>query len=92
MKYILLGNISSEWATKHTERTSQGMAKIEELGIKIESINYTQGQFDFVDVVDAPDAEAVLALSLWYASQGYGRIQTMPAFDPKTIERAAEKA
>ena len=92
MKYILLGNISSEWAKKHIERTRQGMAKLEDLGIKIESINYTQGQYDFIDVVDAPDAEAVLALSLWYADQGYGRIQTIPAFDPKTIERAAEKA
>ncbi len=92
MKYVLLGNIASEWATKHIERTRQGMAKIEELGIKMESINYTQGQYDFVDIVDAPDAEAVLTLSLWYANQGYGRIQSLPAFDPKTIEQAADKA
>ncbi len=92
MKYILLGNISPEWATKHIERTKHGMAKMEELEIKMESLNYTQGQYDFVDVVDAPDAEAVLTLSLWYANQGYGRIQTMPAFDPITIEQAAKKA
>ncbi len=92
MKYVLLGNIASEWATKHIERTKHGMAKIEELGIKMESINYTQGQYDFVDIVDAPDAEAVLTLSLWYANQGFGRIQTMSAFEPVTIERAAEKA
>ncbi len=53
---------------------------------------YTQGACDFVTIVDVKDVEAVLGFSLWYAAQGFGRIQTLPAFDNATIERAIGKA
>jgi uncharacterized protein with GYD domain len=92
MKYIFLGNISSEWATRHSERIERAKAKFQDLGIKLETVYYTQGPFDFVDIIDAPNPEAALAFSLWYANQGLGRIQTMPAFDSETLGRAAEKA
>jgi uncharacterized protein with GYD domain len=92
MKYVLLGNLSSEWANKQSERTAKAKAKLDKLGIKIESIHYTQGYYDFVDVVDAPNAEALLAFSVWYAAQGLGRIQSMPAFEPRTFEAAIKEA
>lgn len=56
MKYVLLGNLSPEWASKQSERVGKAKAKLDKLGIKIESIHYTQGYYDFVDVVDAPKA------------------------------------
>src|SRR5438477_10187940 len=92
MKYVLLGNLSPEWASKQSERTSKARAKLDKLGIKIESIHYTQGYYDFVDIVDAPNPEAVLAFSVWYATQGLGRIQSMPAFEPKTFEASINAA
>jgi len=92
MKYVLLGNLSTEWANKQADRIGKAKAKLEKLGIKIESIHYTQGRYDFVDVVDAPNPEAMLAFSVWYSSQGLGRIQTMPAFDAKTFETAIRNA
>ncbi len=92
MKYIMLGTISEQWASKHAERTARAKAKLQQLGIKLESAYYTQGEFDFVDVADAPEPEAALAFSVWYAEKGYGRIQTLPAFDTETMERAAKKA
>ncbi len=92
MKYVLLGTLSPEWAGKHTERTAKARAKLDKLQIKLESIHYTQGYYDFVDIVDAPGPEAVLAFSVWYASQGLGRIQTLPAFDPKSFEAATKLA
>ncbi|XSC44624.1 GYD domain-containing protein [Bradyrhizobium sp. RDT10] len=55
MKYVLLGNLSPEWAGKQSERTGKAKAKLDKLGIKIESIHYTQGYYDFVDIVDAPN-------------------------------------
>ena len=60
MKYVLLGNLSPEWASKQSERIGKAKARLDKLGIKIESIHYTQGYYDFVDVVDAPNPEAVL--------------------------------
>jgi uncharacterized protein with GYD domain len=92
MKYILLGTLGPEWAGKQSERTTKARAKLEKLGIKLESVYYTQGYYDFVDIVDAPNAEAMLAFSVWYAGQGLGRIQSMPAFDTKTFEGAVRQA
>ena len=92
MKYVLLGNMSPEWASKQSERTGKAKAKLDKLGIKIESIHYTQGYYDFVDIVDAPNQGSMLAFSVWYAAQGLGRIQSMPAFDAKTFETAIKDA
>jgi uncharacterized protein with GYD domain len=92
MKYVLLGTLSPEWAGKHADRVSKARAKLDKLGIKIESLHYTQGKFDFVDVVDAPNAEAVLAFSVWYAAEGLGRLQSLPAYDPQSFEAAVKKA
>lgn len=92
MKYVLLGTLNTEWATKQSERTAQARAKAQALGIKIEGIYYTQGEYDFVDVIDAPDAEAALAFSVWYSSRGFGRLRTMPAFDEARFNAAVGKA
>jgi uncharacterized protein with GYD domain len=92
MKYVLLGNLSPEWARKQSDRIGKAKAKLDSLGVKIESIHYTQGYYDFVDIVDAPNPEAMLAFSVWYAAQGLGRIQSMPAFDAKNFEAAIKNA
>ena len=92
MKYVLLGNLSPEYANKQSERVGKAKAKLDKLGIKLESIHYTQGYYDFVDIADAPNPEAVLAFSVWYAANGLGRIQSMPAFEPKTFEAAIKHA
>ena len=95
MKYVLLGNLSPEYASKQSERVKKAKAKLDKLGIKIESIHYTQGYYDIVDIVDivdAPNPEAMLAFSVWYSTQRLGRIQSMPAFDAKSFETAIKNA
>jgi uncharacterized protein with GYD domain len=34
----------------------------------------------------------MLAFSVWYASQGLGRIQSLPAFDADAFEAAVKRA
>ena len=92
MKYVLLGTLSSDWATKHAERVAKARAKLEKLGIRLESVHYTQGPYDFVDVVDAPTAEAMLTFSVWYVAEGLGRLQSLPAFDSPGFEAAVQQA
>jgi uncharacterized protein with GYD domain len=92
MKFVLLGTLSHDWVMKHAERIDKARGKLEKLGIRLESVHYTQGQFDFVDVVDAPNPEAVLAFSVWYAAEGLGRLQSLPAFDLAAFEAAMKKA
>jgi len=92
MKYVMLGLLDAAWAGKHADRVKPAEAKLKQLGIKLESIHYTQGQFDFVDVVDAPDPEAMLSFSVWYGAQGFGRIHSLPAFEPRAFDAAVRKA
>ena len=92
MKYVLLGNLSADWATQQAARTKAAKVKLKALGIKIESVHYTQGYYDFVDVVDAPNPESMLAFSVWYAKQGFGRFQSMPAYDMGAMEKALKSA
>jgi uncharacterized protein with GYD domain len=92
MKYVLMGTLDPEWATQQSERLNKARGKLDKLGIKLESVYYTQGSFDFVDVVDAPSPEAMLAFSVWYANEGFGHIQSMPAFDAPSFEAAIKQA
>ena len=88
MKYILLGTIDSKWLNKQSVRYNKSSEKLKRLGIKLENVFYTQGQYDFVDVVTAPGAESVLTFSIWYADKGFGRIQSLPAFGDKAMKQA----
>ena len=91
MKYVLLGTLSSEWAARQEPRVQSSKEKLEQLGVTLEAVYYTQGRYDFVDIVEAPEPDALLTFSLWYVSQGYGRIESMPAFDVETLAAAADK-
>ena len=91
MKYILLGTIDSKWLNKQSERYTKSSRKLHQLGIKLEQVYYTQGQYDFVDVVDAPGPEAILAFTIWYSNKGFGRIQSLPAFGDKAIRKVISK-
>ncbi len=91
LKHVLLGTLSPEWASRHAVRVHSSNERLEQLGVQLEAVYYTQGRFDFVDIVDAPEPDALLTFSLWYVSQGYGRVESMPAFDVETLAGAAGK-
>jgi len=90
MKYVLLGKLNAEWISKK-KRVDKSREKLDQLGIAIEEIYYTQGNFDFVDIVSCDDPEAVMAFSVWYAAQGFGSITTMPAFGTDQFDNILEK-
>lgn len=92
MKFVLLGSINAQWAGKQAVRTRAARLKARQLGMKIETVLYTQGEYDFIDIAEAPDAQSVLSFSIWYARKGLGRIQTLPAFDEKSFMAAVAKA
>ncbi len=87
MKYVVLGTLD-KGAITTASRVSRAKKKLADLDIKVESILYTQGEYDFVDILDAPNPEAMLAFSVWYANQGYGRIVTMPAYSDADMDAA----
>jgi uncharacterized protein with GYD domain len=79
MRYLFIGKHNPSWTDRPIERRDRSDAMLEKIGIKHEMGTYVQGAFDFVDVVDAPDHEAMLAFSLWYRREGFGTIDSMPA-------------
>ena len=91
MRYILLGKLNKEWITRN-ERFDNSKAKMSDLGIELEAVHYTQGPFDFVDIISTNNAEAALTFSIWYAAQGYGTVMTMPSFTPEEFNKAVANA
>jgi len=54
---------------------------VEELGAKVLHQWATLGEFDFVNVVEAPDTETIARVSVALAARGSTRIETLPALD-----------
>ena len=52
---------------------------VEELGAKVTHQWATLGQFDFVNVVEAPDDKTIARVSVALGARGSAKLQTMPA-------------
>jgi len=90
MRYVLFGKLNKGLVNR-SGRIAASREKLEELGITLESVFYTQGSYDFVDVINAKDPQAALAFSAWYASQGFGEIVSMPAYTTDEYTQALDK-
>ena len=91
MKYVLLGSISPSWIGRQAERLKKSNEKLKQLGIKQVSVLYTQGQYDFIETIEASGPSAVLGFTIWYTKKGYGTIQTLPAFEDIEIRKIIKK-
>ena len=63
---------------------------IAELGCKVLHQWATLGEFDFVNVVQAPDVATVAKVSVALGARGSTRIETLPALDVEDFLRALE--
>ena len=91
MKFVLIGTHSPEWIDKMQERGRHAFAKCQALGIAVLGNYFTQGQFDFVTIIEAPAPEIASAFSIWYMKQGFGRVQTLLAYDAEAFAGVLEK-
>jgi uncharacterized protein with GYD domain len=81
-KFVSLVNLTDQGARNIKEspqRFEAFQAMGEKLGIKIESVYYTQGQYDMVVVLEGSDEAGMVSL-LKLVSLGNARFQTMRAF------------
>lgn len=63
---------------------------VEELGAKVLHQWATLGEFDFVNVVEAPDIATMAKVSVALGSRGSTKIQTLPALDIEEFLRTLE--
>jgi uncharacterized protein with GYD domain len=91
--FILLSTLTQQGVQtlkSNPERLRQVNEDIAELGCKVLHQWATLGEFDFVNVVDAPDVATVAKVSVALAARGSTRIETLPALDVEDFLRALE--
>jgi uncharacterized protein with GYD domain len=60
---------------------------VEELGATVLHQWATLGEFDFVNVVEAPDIETIAKVSVALGARGSTRIETLPALEIEAFLR-----
>jgi len=80
--YIMLSTLTDEGAKTIKERPGrikEVNQEIEALGVKVKAQYAVLGLYDFVNIVEAPDNEAVARVSIELGSRGSVKIQTLAA-------------
>jgi uncharacterized protein with GYD domain len=80
--YIMLTTLTPEGV--QTVKNNPGRIKevsreVEQLGASVKAQWATLGQFDFVNVVEAPDDQTMARVSLELGSRGTAKYETLPA-------------
>jgi uncharacterized protein with GYD domain len=80
--YILLSKLTSEGRKtikERPERIREVDKEIEAFGAKVLQQYAVIGKYDFVNIVEAPNNEAILRVSIELGSRGTVQIESMPA-------------
>jgi uncharacterized protein with GYD domain len=80
--YILLSTLSQQGVQtlrSNPDRLREVNRDVEELGAKVLHQWATLGEFDFVNIVEAPDEAAIARISVALAARGSTKIRTLPA-------------
>jgi len=80
--YIALSNLTDEGRKtlkERPDRIKEVNKEIEAMGIKVLEQYAMLGPYDFVTILDAPDNDAVLKMSVELGSRGTVQLMTLPA-------------
>ena len=80
--FILLSTLTQQGVQtlkSNPERLRQVNADVEELGCRVLHQWATLGEFDFVNVVEAPDTATIARVSIALGARGSTRVETLPA-------------
>jgi uncharacterized protein with GYD domain len=81
--YIVLANFTDQGIrnAKDSPKRAEAFKKMAEtFGVTVKEIFWTQGRYDVVTIVDAPDEFSATALSLNLAALGNVRTESLRAF------------
>ncbi|HEY6780136.1 MAG TPA: GYD domain-containing protein [Thermoleophilaceae bacterium] len=80
--YVMLSTLSPEGVQtikSNPQRIREVNQEIEQLGAKVVQQWAVLGQYDFVNVIEAPDEKTIARVSLELGSRGTGRFETLTA-------------
>lgn len=92
--YVVLYKFTDEGAknVKGTvQRSRDARAENEKRGFRVQGLYWTQGQYDLVAVVEAPDEQAMMAGLLNIGGAGNVRSETLRAFTESEMEAITQK-
>ena len=82
--YILLSSLTAQGVQtlkSNPDRLREVNRDVEELGAKVVNQWATLGEYDFVNVVEAPDAATIARVSVALGARGSAKLQTMAALE-----------
>ena len=92
--YVTLINFTDQ-GVKNVKDTANRASHYKDLAAKlgctIKEIWWTQGQYDVVSIVDAPDEASATALTISVGKLGYIRTQTLRAFTAAELAPIMDK-
>jgi uncharacterized protein with GYD domain len=91
--FILLSTLTQQGVQtikSNPERLRQVNADVEEFGCKVLHQWATLGEFDFVNIVEAPDIATVAKVSIALSARGSTKIETLPALDIEDFLKTLE--
>jgi uncharacterized protein with GYD domain len=80
--YVLLSTLTPEGVQtikNNPQRIHEVNSEIEQLGASVKAQWATLGQFDFINVVEAPDEKTMARVSLELGSRGTARYESLAA-------------
>ena len=80
--YVMLTRLTPEGVQtikNNPSRIQEVNREVEQLGASVKAQWATLGQWDFVNVIEAPDEKTIARVSLELGSRGTGRYETLTA-------------
>lgn len=80
--YVALSKLTEEGSKtikNKPERIREVNKDVEAMGVKILSQYALLGQYDFINILEAPDNDSIVRMSVEIGSRGSVQMQTMPA-------------
>ena len=91
--FILLSTLTQQGVQtlkSNPERLRQVNQDVEELGARVLHQWATLGEFDFVNIVEAPDLATVAKISVSLSARGSTKVETLPALEIEEFLRTLE--
>ena len=87
--YLIMGKFTDTGTTnirETTQRADKFREFAEKLGIYVDKIFWLMGEYDVVNIIEAPDDKAVETLLIKVGAWGNVRTTTFRAFDKKEMD------
>jgi uncharacterized protein with GYD domain len=80
--YVALSRLTEEGSKtikKNPERIKEVNQDLEAMGVKVVAQYALLGQYDFISILEAPDNDTIVKMSVEIGSRGSVQLQTLPA-------------